>query len=189
LTVLLQVREAVSILDLDVVFYPCPKDGKTWRPKAVELGGKQMFPYMVDPNNGTAMYESDDIIAYLFENYGDGNVPLLLKLGPVTAITAGLGQIARAGRGSAARPSKIPAEPLVLWGYEGSPFVKLAREVLNELELPYLLKTCARGSPKRDAMLEKFDHFQVPLLEDPNTGESMFESAYIVDYLERTYAA
>ena len=28
-----QVREACSILDLDVLFYPCPKDGPNWRPK------------------------------------------------------------------------------------------------------------------------------------------------------------
>ena len=30
---------------------------------------------------------------------------------------------------------------------------------------------------------------QVPWLHDPNTGTSMFESADIVAYLERTYAA
>lgn len=35
-----QVREAISILDLDVMVYPTPKGGVTWRPKAVELGGK-----------------------------------------------------------------------------------------------------------------------------------------------------
>jgi hypothetical protein len=35
-----QVREAISILDLDVTVYPTPKGGKVWRPKAVELGGK-----------------------------------------------------------------------------------------------------------------------------------------------------
>ena len=29
---------------------------------------------------------------------------------------------------------------------------------------------------------------QVPYLEDPNTGAAMFESAHIVEYLERTYA-
>ena len=28
-----QVREACSLLDLDVLFYPCPKDGPNWRPK------------------------------------------------------------------------------------------------------------------------------------------------------------
>ncbi len=47
-----QVREAVSVLDLDVMVYPCPKDGPTWRAKAIELGGKSQFPYLVDDNTG-----------------------------------------------------------------------------------------------------------------------------------------
>lgn len=50
-----QVREAVSILDLDVLVYPCPKGGPTWRQKAVAMGGKAQFPYLVDPNTG--MYQ------------------------------------------------------------------------------------------------------------------------------------
>ena len=43
----LQVREIVSILDIDVLFYPCPKNGPNFRPKANEMGGKKQFPYMV----------------------------------------------------------------------------------------------------------------------------------------------
>jgi hypothetical protein len=42
-----------------------------------------------------------------------------------------------AGKGSRAKPSKQPAEPLVLWGYELSPFVVVVKETLSELELPY----------------------------------------------------
>jgi len=42
-----QVREIVSILDIDALFYPCPKNGPTFRPKAIEMGGKKQFPYMV----------------------------------------------------------------------------------------------------------------------------------------------
>lgn len=45
-----KVREAVSILDLDVLFYPCPRDSKVYRPEATARGGKAQFPYMVDPN-------------------------------------------------------------------------------------------------------------------------------------------
>lgn len=69
-----QVREAVTILDLDVIFYPCPQGGPTWRPKAKQLSGKNQFPFLVDPNNGRSMLESDDIIDYLWEEYGDGKV-------------------------------------------------------------------------------------------------------------------
>ena len=43
----MQVREIVAVLDIDVLFYPCPKNGPTFRPKAIQLGGKKQFPYMV----------------------------------------------------------------------------------------------------------------------------------------------
>lgn len=52
---LLKVREAVSILDLDVMFYPCPAGGPTWREKVKKKGGKASFPYMVDPNTGVPL--------------------------------------------------------------------------------------------------------------------------------------
>lgn len=42
-----QVREIVAVLDLDVIFYPCPRNGPNFRPKVVQMGGKQQFPYMV----------------------------------------------------------------------------------------------------------------------------------------------
>ncbi|GAB4816927.1 hypothetical protein N2152v2_003973 [Parachlorella kessleri] len=176
-----KVREAVCILDLDVLFYPCPKKGPTWRPKAVEMGGKPMFPYLVDPNTGKAMYESDDIIRYLFETYGGGssNIPLSLRLGFLTALTCGLGLAPRGAKGSFYTPSKVPEQPLVYWGYELSPFCKVVREKLSELEIPHLYHSVARGSPKR----------QVPYIEDPNTGVAMFESAAIVKYLDETYGA
>lgn len=32
------------------------------------------FPFLVDPNTGKQMYESDEIITYLFNEYGDGQV-------------------------------------------------------------------------------------------------------------------
>ncbi|THG10299.1 hypothetical protein TEA_010559 [Camellia sinensis var. sinensis] len=36
-------------------------------------------------------------------------------------------------------PSKLPPELLEIWAYKGSPFCKVVREVLVELELPHLL--------------------------------------------------
>ncbi|GLC45000.1 hypothetical protein PLESTB_001745000 [Pleodorina starrii] len=183
-----KVREAICTLDLDVMVYPCPKDGVTWRPKAISLGGKKQFPFLVDPNTGKQMYESDDIIAYLFQEYGNGaEVPLPLRLGALTTISCALGAAPRAGRGNTYRPSRQPAQPLVFWGYEMSPFVKLARETLSELELPYLYRTAARGSPKRQELLDKRGTFQVPYLEDPNEGVYLFESSAIVQYLNDTY--
>ena len=66
---------------------------------------------------------------YLFNEYGDGQVPLLLRLGPITALSIGLGTLPRGGRGITFRPSNLPEKPLEIWGYEASPYVKLAREV------------------------------------------------------------
>ncbi|PPR92431.1 hypothetical protein GOBAR_AA28230 [Gossypium barbadense] len=183
-----QVREIVAVLDIDVLFYPCPKNGPNFRPKVAQMGGKQQFPYMVDPNTGVAMYESDDIIKYLVEKYGDGSVPFMLSLGLLTTLTAGFAMIGRMGRGNSYTPSKLPPKPLEIWSYEGSPFCKIIREVLVELELPHIQRSCARGSPKRQILYEKAGHFQVPYLEDPNTGVQMFESAEIVEYLRATYA-
>lgn len=37
----------VAVLDIDVLYYPCPRNGPNFRPKVVEMGGKQQFPYMV----------------------------------------------------------------------------------------------------------------------------------------------
>ncbi|XP_057777926.1 uncharacterized protein LOC130996649 isoform X2 [Salvia miltiorrhiza] len=187
-----KVREIVAVLDLDVLYYPCPRNGPNFRPKVSQMGGKQQFPYMVDPNTGVSMYESDEIIKYLVGKYGDGNVPLLLSLGLLTTLTEGFAMIGRLGKGSSYTPSKLPPKPLEIWAYEASPFCKVVREVLVELELPHILHrlhfSCARGSPKRQVLYERVGHFQVPYLEDPNTGVEMFESAEIVDYLKATYA-
>lgn len=60
-------------------------------------------------------------------------VPLQFKLGPVTALSAGLAMLPRVGKGARYRKARMPKEPLTLWGYEASPFVKLAREVCPSL--------------------------------------------------------
>jgi len=181
-----KVRVAVSALGLDVLFKPCPSGGKTWRPEAIEKGGKSQFPYMVDPNTNTEMYESGDIIAYLFKEYGPGEVPSSLSLRN-SAIANSLGMLGRMGAGSRAVESELPPKPLDLWGYEASPFVGLVKEVLCELEIPYVQHSAPRGSAKRQEVFEKKGRFQVPYLEDANTGAELFESSAIIDYLRFVY--
>jgi glutathione S-transferase len=184
-----KVREACTILDIDVKFYPCPKDGPTFRPKAIQMSGKSQFPFMVDPNNGNKqLLESDAIIKYLVEEYGDGRVPWQLNLGPLTSISCGFAMLPRVGRGAQYRKSRIPDKPIELWAYEASPFCKLTRERLVELEIPHIYHTVARNSPKRQALIDKWGVFQVPYIEDPNTGVAMFETPKINEYLEATYA-
>jgi len=186
-----KVRDAASMLDLDVLFKPCPQGSEEFRRESKALGAKT-YPFMVDPNNGSiAMGESDDIVEYLFERYGGGaKVPFLLKRnGALTNFTAYVAAISRL-KGLSARPARtIPSKPLVLYTYEISPFAKKVREVLTELCIPHIVRYTPRGSPKRDEMYKRVGHFQVPYLEDDNTGVKMFESKDIVEYIEKTYGS
>jgi glutathione S-transferase len=183
-----KVREALSILDLEADVKPCPKGGPRFRAEVVHLGGKAQFPYLVDPNTGKAMYESDEIVRYLFAEYGDGRVPWTLAAGVLTTASAALAGAFRAGRGTHYRKARAPEQPLELWSFEASPYCRIAREALCSLELPYRLHNVAKGSPSRDAFVARSGRMLVPYLSDPNTGAEMFESAEIVAYLERTYA-
>ncbi len=179
-------REALTVLDLDAIIRPCPSGGPRFRPEVKKRGGKAQFPYLVDPNTSEEMYESDTINRYLFEHYGAGAVPLLLN-GYVAFPGSLLASSFRAGRGRSYRRAKAPKKLLELYSYEGSPFCRLVRETLCELEIPYRLHNIAHGSPKRDAFVELSGKMQVPYLVDPNTDTAMFESADIIAYLERTY--
>ncbi len=204
------VREALSEMDIDVLILPCPASGTRFRPEAVSLGGKALFPYLADPNTGRALYESADIIDYLAETYG-GQMRAPRGLRRKGAIAAAFTvSLLRAVRGLKAAPSKAPEEPLILYSFESSPYSRLVRERLSELELPYVLRNTAKarwedvGPPQirakffptlpvegrnRLALLEREGRVQVPYLIDPNTGVAMFESEAILAYLDQTYAA
>jgi glutathione S-transferase len=182
-----KVREALSVLDLQARVYPCPKGGKRFRPAVRERGGKTQFPYLVDPNAGVEMYESEDIVRHLHTHYGDGPPPALQRSGPLWTAVSSMATLARPTRGARARPSRPPEAPLELYSFEASPFCRLVREALCELELPYLLHNVAKGSPSRAGFRSRSGRMMVPYLVDPNTGVAMFESADIVQYLRDTY--
>lgn len=186
-----KVREALSVLDLDAIIYPSPRGGQRFREEAIAKSGKRMFPFLVDPNTGTSMLESNDIIRYLASTYGDGSgsIPLGLRLGALTDVSSAMSSVFRIGKGRAARPSRRPEKLLELWSFEASPYCRLVREALTSLEIPYVLHNVGKNSPKRKAFIERSGKMQVPYLVDPNTSTSMFESADIVRYLEATYGA
>jgi glutathione S-transferase len=204
------VREAMTALHLDVEIYPCPKGGTRFRPEAERIGGKAQFPLLVDPNTNTVMYESEAIIEYLFKTYGNGTVPSAYRPKKLKIKATSLATALRGMRGLNVRPSHAPEKLLDLWSFESSPYTKLVRERLTELEIPYTLHNIGKerwqdigpaamrlkpgpyqaipGS-KRDAHFKRTGHMQVPYLEDPNSGVTMLESAAIIDYLEAKYGA
>ena len=181
-------REAVSILSLSVEFRPCPQGSPFRKEIKEQYGEKSTFPFMKDPNTGVEMFESDDIMKYLFRTYGVGEVPPSLEKGILNTLTSGLGLLFRVNRGSASRSSDPPSVPLVLWSAEGSPYAKIVKEDLCELQIPFVQISCPRGSPNRQIMFEKTGRFQIPYLEDPNNGVKLFESSAIIEYLNALYA-
>ena len=201
-------REVLTELDLDAEIYPCPKGGERYRPELFERGGKAQFPYLIDPNTGVEMYESMDIIAYLYETYGGGELPLKWKLGPLQKISSGLASATRLREGMFARTGRLPEEMLELYSFEGSPFARPVRELLCVMEIPYILRSCGRSNPgewlppklrerldllpnsqlpNRVALSNKEGKQGIPYLWDPNQNTGLFESTDIIDYLEQHY--
>lgn len=204
------VREALTELDLDALIKPCPKGGTRFREELLARGGKEQFPFIVDPATGVSMYESADIITYLYETYGGGTVPMRWRAAGLQQFGSALAGIWRPGAGRRARPSIAPAQPLELYSFEASPYARLVRERLCELELPYVLRSVGRSTPAdwvppalRDALgiktepttlnrrvlLERTGRITVPYLVDPNTGVEMGESSEIIHYLQSRYGA
>jgi glutathione S-transferase len=177
------------MLSLPVTFRPCPKGGRIYRPEIKSTyGDKATFPFLVDPNNGVKMFESQAIIEYLFKVYGQGNIPWTLADSSWVTLTAGLGMLTRGAAGSFYRPSTfVNLRPLRLYSYEGSSFCKLVRERLCELEISHTQISCPRGSLNRQELFERTGRFQVPYIEDDNTGVQLFESEAICEYLEKQY--
>ena len=190
-----RVREALSQLDLTVEVRPCPKDAVKHRTEVEAMGGKLTFPFLVDPNTEAGkggMYESEDICRYLYATYGNG-AEFPEGIISTTVLTGWMPTLLRAGRGmtryaNATTHGGADLKPLTLYNYEGNQFARLAREALCELELPYTLFNCGKGSPKRATLTDVAgEGASVPYLVDPNTGQNVGESEEIVAYLFKTY--
>lgn len=204
------VREAITELDLDVVIYPCPLNGRRFRPRAKKIGGKSQFPLLADSNTETHLYESLDIVAYLYETYGKRPLPLKWRTGALQKVSSMGSGLPRFGNGSVARASHAPQQMLELYSFEASPYARPVRELLCELELPYLLHSTGRTAlmdwlpppvrqalnitpnpdlENRKALLERAGSISIPYFVDPNTGRELANSSDILDYLHKTYAA
>ena len=208
------VREVLSEMEMDVLVLPCPKGGTRFRPQAKALLPKVTFPLLVDDNTGDVMIESSDIIDHLGRTY---DAKVRNSKGAMRGVAVGtsvlstlLGTRLNGIQGLKARPSKAPEQPLELYSFEASPYSKPVRARLCELEIPYILRNTPKAAktdlgppffrdklfkgPKgttrhRQYLADTTGMVQVPYLVDPNTGVSMYESAEIVKYLDKTYGA
>jgi len=204
------VREALTELDLDAQIFPCPKNGERYRPEVVARGGKAQFPYLVDPNTGVEMYESLQIVDYLFETYGQRKLPLKWRAGQLQTFGSMLASASRMGQGMEAEPGEEPDYLLELYSFESSPYARPVREMLCNMEISYILRNCGRtrleewllpGVRERlgievESELDNRRELQategrvsIPYLYDPNTERGLFESAQIMAYLQDNYSA
>ena len=99
---------------------------------------------------------------------------------------------------------------LELYSFESSPYARPVRELLCEMEIPYILRNCGRTNlqewilpPVRKALqitpqstLENRRILQdmegrvsIPYLYDPNSETGLFESEDIMQYLRDTYGS
>ncbi|XP_021288323.1 uncharacterized protein LOC110419553 [Herrania umbratica] len=185
-----RVREALTELDLSVEVYPCPKGSIRHREMVRSFGGKEQFPFLIDPNTGISMYESGDIVRYLFTQYGKGRSPSMGLL-ESTLFTGWMPTILRAGRGmmlwDKARQDPPPRK-LELFSSENNPYSRIVREALCELELPYILQNVGEGSRQTKLLLDASGSKEVPYMIDPNTGAQIGDYKKILTYLFKTYS-
>lgn len=64
-----RVRLFFEEIGVDYCIKPMP-DGSPRRSELRDLGGKEQVPFLVDTDKNVKMYESEDIINYVQENYG-----------------------------------------------------------------------------------------------------------------------
>jgi len=202
------VRETLTELNLDVEILPCPKNGTRYRQDLIGRAGKAQFPYLVDPNTDVEMYESLDIVAYLYETYGQKPLPLKWRAGGLQVFGSMLASAPRAARSMQAKTGRMPESSLELYSFESSPYARPVRELLCRMEIPYIVRNCGRSEltdwllpPIREALnispdssidnrqylLETFGKVSIPFLYDPNSDSGLFESEDIQQYLLQEY--
>jgi glutathione S-transferase len=114
----------------------------------------------------------------------------------------------RVSRGMLAHPGDAPQYLLELYSFESSPYARPVRELLCEMEIPYIVRNCGRTQLQewvlpamretlkvqpdsdlynRQQLQRAEGRVSIPYLYDPNTEQGLFESADILDYLRETY--
>jgi glutathione S-transferase len=108
--------------------------------------------------------------------------------GKLTLLGSWLTTLARAGSG--ARVGDLGARParrLVLYEMENCPYSRKVREALTILDLDADIRPCPEGSPHRRELQKLGGKERVPMLHDPNTDVTLYDSERIVDYLFKRY--
>ena len=142
------VREAITELNLDVVIKSCPKGGKNIKKLKADTGYSDV-PLLVDDNTQQKIQGAEAAVSYLFEQYRGKQPPQQLRSNKLNQLASSLASGIRFNAGVAAKPSKRAEKQLTLYSFESSPFSRPVRELLCELELPYLLVNLGKQQKSR----------------------------------------
>lgn len=220
-----RVREVMTLLNLDFESRPSPHKGHVYRDELEKLAGKAQVPFLIDENfaddeDSHQILDSQAIIDHLFAHYSKkgftpdkyqrknkkDNASLVNKAASVASMMRGV----KADHPKMNEARGKPEQLLHLYGFEASPFCRLVREKLSELEVGYVNHSVAReqiqdigafghrlsigeyqpvkGGKREGLMKDELSaKLQFPYLIDPNTNTEMYESKDIVAYLEENY--
>jgi anaphase-promoting complex subunit 7 len=151
------VREVLTELDLVYELRSAGKGSPRREELASVSGGSTQCPFLIDPNTGTAMLESADIIRYLYQTYAFYTPPnevlqwasdvVLPLVKPIFAVLAPIQAGSRREsptsyeRELAEKTSEIQStirqHDLVVYTYDWSPFSTECKAVLDNLKIKY----------------------------------------------------
>lgn len=198
-------RELLTELQLDALIQPCPVGGRRYARKMPR--GAQL-PCLIDRDLAAQPDGLPACIAHLLQSYAKSGGTRGAVDSLPARLTSRLASALRGDAGLIAKPSRLPRLPLELYSFESSPYSRLVRERLCELQLPWILRSFGKeqradwGPPnlrftlepwqpkpggRREQMQAATGKAQVPYLIDPNTQVELFESAVILEYLDRRY--
>ena len=112
-----------------------------------------------------------------------------IAIEPLNWSLSALSTLTRFWAGWRGKPARqTPAQPIILYEFEGCPFCRVTREAVSALQLSVDVRPCPKGGTYfRPELVRIGGKAQFPYMIDPNTGIKMYESADISRYLYKTY--
>jgi len=194
-----RVRETMCVLGLRALVLPCPREtlrlegayssASRHKPKVKSLGGRLLFPFLHDRTAGVTLNQSSEICEHLWSAYGSdverprvdsllngAQLPRAIDFA-LLAAPSGLRPFPWCGLMAAdptALADGLSDAPLIVHGCEPDPGSRRVRELLCELQLPYVSVPTSLPAP-------------LPHLEDRSTGFKCFGASQALVYLEDRY--
>ena len=181
-----KVREALSILDLDVLVRSRVRRAARASSGAGAARRQGAVPYLVDPNAGLETCESDDIVRHLFARYGDGSVPASLSFMPLYFASNAVASLCRPLSGVRVRRARR-RRSRSSWELRGVAVLPhRARRAVRARD-PVRAAQRREDGQKRDAFVARSGKW-VPYLSTPTRDAGCSSRPTSSAYLDSTYA-